>query len=777
MIAVKDRMQPRLPVVDVGGLDARQAAVDETVDDERAAVEGALGLETLAHGPVGLAADRVRGRHQQGLPALVRSKIEPASCGFAPHRLVFDLANAPAQPSHCRPGLALAGTGDRLLEARVLLPQDLRHHRRCHAGLLQETEGLAGVDGSQLRGVAHQRHAGDTGFAGNAEQRLHAPGVDHRGLVDRQHHTRKIRAGALQRFAVAQIAIAGEKGLQGPRMDAGLALEHPRRGGGGRQPQNRSFAQQLLHGAQHRRLAAAGMALDADHDVPGEKHGGDRLSLALGEAGIGEMRFDVGGERFALAAPAAQRVEDAPLRLHRVRGDEGALAGGDNVPAGRETGDGRVDLVKRVAPRRVAQSHGSDLGCWQHRAALGDVGDRPGDGLQDPGLRIGRDPDPRTRRLLHPPFVGELRQRRRPPGGAHDVVGKIRARGLDRSRRHALDALEAECRRPLPPRRHQFGQILLALCPARVERRHLRQLRRIGKTMLLEVLDDRPATPGEGVEEGALVACDLEPRRPPHHGGRDRDAVGLQAPGEFVAVVGADEVPVPSESRRLDALPLAFGVPGHVGDDAVGMELRVEIAAGQMPEPGRHQAFSLHPGPTLRLRIPTPRLDELPLDPVEGGVDRFVVGPDDPSVADHQALERHRLRRRQRQVPPRAVFAPAVALASQLNPGSRHPARKHLLEALRVNVRLEAQGEGPGPAPEARLAVFGIVLRVVAVLLVIGDGRRRGREFREARNHAFSPPGSGPLRGGGALRPWSRGSSLRSPGSARDRRRRDPVTG
>ena len=87
-----------------------------------------------------------------------------------------------------------------------------------------------------------------------------------------------------------------------------------------------------------------------------------------------------------------------------------------------------------------------------------------------------------------------------------------------------------------------------------------------------------------------VVAGDLETGHASHHGLFRGVAQGFETALEFAAVVGADQELGAFDLDEVGAAPFTLGVPRHVGDDRVGVELRVEIAAGVVAEGGRHQA-------------------------------------------------------------------------------------------------------------------------------------------------------------------------------------------
>ena len=165
------------------------------------------------------------------------------------------------------------------------------------------------------------------------------------------------------------------------------------------------------------------------------------------------------------------------------------------------------------------------------------------------------------------------------------------------------------------------------------------------------------------------------------------------------------------------------------------VQLRVLVAARQMPESGRDHAVGAHARAAPRRRLVAPGLQQLRLDPVEGLAHRLVVRPYHPAFAEHERFERDRLGRRQRDVESRAVLVLAVAHPTEPDVGVRDVPREHLLEAVRANVPAKAKDCRRSSMPEARSAVLGVVLRVVPVALEVMHRRLGGPEFGDARDH------------------------------------------
>ena len=171
----------------------------------------------------------------------------------------------------------------------------------------------------------------------------------------------------------------------------------------------------------------------------------------------------------------------------------------------------------------------------------------------------------------------------------------------------------------------------------------------------------------------------------------------------------------------------------------MGVQLRVLVAAREMPEPRHHHAIRLHPGTAAGRWVPAPGLQKLRLHKVQRRPHRLVMSPDHAAVAHHQRLQRHRLRRRQGDVPagPVVVLPLAHPAETQIRPG--HVSRQHRFEARWTHMGLEPQRLRRIPVPKTRLAVLGVVPGVIAVALVI-DHRHGGRtKLHDRRDHRLRP--------------------------------------
>ena len=295
--------------------------------------------------------------------------------------------------------------------------------------------------------------------------------------------------------------------------------------------------------------------------------------------------------------------------------------------------------------------------------------------------------------------------------------------------------------RPRLPLRLQRVEVLVDLALAGDQRRLLRQRRAVRKAVRVQPGKDLAAPRRERVQHLARVARDLKARNPADHRRLDAEAQLDQPPGQLLAVIGADQLHVAADLRGLHAPPLSGPVARHVGEDAVRVQLRVLVPARQVPEPRRHQAVRRHPGAPPRRRVVAACLQQLRFDPVEGRPDRRIVGTHHPAVAVEQRFQRHRLRRRQREIEPRAVLVLAVARPAQADLRLGHVAGKNALEGPGRDVLRHTQRRRPLAMPEARPPVPGVVLRVVALALEIRDRHGRRAEIAQARDQPSAPGG------------------------------------
>ena len=249
-------------------------------------------------------------------------------------------------------------------------------------------------------------------------------------------------------------------------------------------------------------------------------------------------------------------------------------------------------------------------------------------------------------------------------------------------------------------------------------------------------LDLRP--PGrEGVDRFARDARDLEAAV--GMGLPDTVAEALQ-PLRQLRPVDRTDGHLAIEQPVIDhRAPLAVLALHHVGDDAMGMKLGIQVAGRVMAEGGRDHL--LVPGPDHRPGggIAHPGLDGVLLDPAERRRHRPVVRLDDALVAAHHRHQGHRLRRAQRHVPAGPVRDAAAEFLAPEPPPARNLAFEHRPEAVGIDRPGETQRRRALARPGARLAVRAVVLRVVAVLLEIADALRRRGDLADGRYHRGSP--------------------------------------
>ena len=160
------------------------------------------------------------------------------------------------------------------------------------------------------------------------------------------------------------------------------------------------------------------------------------------------------------------------------------------------------------------------------------------------------------------------------------------------------------------------------------------------------------------------------------------------------------------------------------------MELRVVVAARNVPEGRRHKTVRLHPGTPPGLRLVATGLKELRLHPVQRRPHRRVVRPHHRLVVVKQRLQRHRLRRREGRVPARAVLVLAAHNPAEADSRARHMTLEHLNEPAPAYPLRQAQRLRSPAVPAVGRAVRLVVPHQVLVQHVIRRFRRRRQRAR-----------------------------------------------
>ena len=712
-------------VAHVRPLGRRQVAVHVALDLDLAAVQNPLPGETLAHHAVDLGTDEVGGCEDRRARAPFPAEREPEPGRLRPQLLVRHFAHFELPRSLRRPAplQGLHGTP----EARIALAQDLVHLCHGDASILQGAERLARTGRAQLAAVADQNQPGCAQALRDPHQELHLRRGSHRRLVQHQYRALVLAPCTGHLLRVADVAVARQEPLQRACARAGLVRQHPGRGGRRREQDRLPLAHQTQRLAQHRRLARPRCALHRDDPVARQQHRAHRLPLPLGEGRLFHpMRYArVFSQRLRSADPIAHAGHDLALGPQRLARHEGASApnpGLHQVAVGQQSRHRRVDLLKLVPARRVAQRDRPDVALPQYRRALREVLHRPPDDL------AGAEPRRLGMQLLFRPYVGPA------PGSLARLVPVLRANLPGEA------AVVGNPLRPPLPFRLQRVDILVGLVLPGDQRRLLRQRRAVRKTVRVQPGQDLAAPRRERVQQRARVARDLKARNPADHRRLDAPAQREQPSRQLLAVIGTDQLHVAADLGGLHAPPLTGPVARHVGEDAVRVQLRVLVPARQVPEPRRHQAVRRHPGAPPRRRIVAARLQKLGLDPVQRRPHRRVVGAQHLAVAVEQRLQRYRLRRRQREVEPRTVLVLPAARPAEPDLRPRHVAGKNALEKPGRDLLRQAQRRSPLAVPEARAPVPAVVLRVVALALEIRDRHGGRAEIAQARDHAPRSP-------------------------------------
>ena len=278
------------------------------------------------------------------------------------------------------------------------------------------------------------------------------------------------------------------------------------------------------------------------------------------------------------------------------------------------------------------------------------------------------------------------------PHGAPDDLQRRRARRMrDRPprARYRRDGVEAGLSCTVGPGRPQHRAQRLRLPLACRKGRLLRRRLAVDPALLLHVGQNLLSARREGLLEPPSVARDLETRDPARHRRHDRIAPLDQPPRQLVAVIRPDQPCVAVQQHGLHARPHSLRIPGHVGHDRVGVELRIEVAARDMTKQRRHHRGRLHPRPPAGGRIPAPGLQHRRLDPVEGRAHRLVMRAQHRPVAARvllrrqQRRQRHRFRGGKSDVEARPVLVLPIPQAPEAGVRPDHVALEQLLEGSR----------------------------------------------------------------------------------------------
>lgn len=200
-------------------------------------------------------------------------------------------------------------------------------------------------------------------------------------------------------------------------------------------------------------------------------------------------------------------------------------------------------------------------------------------------------------------------------------------------------------------------------------------------------------------ERPTLVPVDADDVRSALHDLAEADAEPLgQFPAQHRLVDAARGSGVGVEQRPERTRPLAVGAPGHVRDQDVAVQVRVQRPARPMPEHGRDQPVAFEAD---RATVSSAHDTGVLVEVGEGRIDRSVVGgldgrSDAPITQSPQ--QGHGLRRRQRHV----VRRPLRPRADPC-PSSRVTALQQRLQISALDPARQTQGSGRSAVPAARL--------------------------------------------------------------------------
>ena len=270
---------------------------------------------------------------------------------------------------------------------------------------------------------------------------------------------------------------------------------------------------------------------------------------------------------------------------------------------------------------------------------------------------------------------GRSDERRRRERTARDVPRTTRLRCSvrlgARTRDHPLGR-EAQFPGPALPLalEHRAGH--RALRRARRPRHHVRGCRIAARRSAAEFLLDVGASLRERLDHLARYALDLETVVP------IRLAEQVSKPMKFLGkrrqVERVDPLATLVDLFVGHRAPHAVLVEDRVHNDAVAVDVRVELSRAAVEKHRREHLLAAHPDHLPGLRIPFPGIDEFRLDPIECATHGPLVHGHNPRIAAQQPHDRDRLRRRNREVKPRAVAPLAAPPPSQLPARAPSPA-------------------------------------------------------------------------------------------------------
>ena len=513
--------------------------------------------------------------------------------------------------------------------------------------------------------------------------------------------------------AVTHVAVAREEALQGAGRDAGLALEHPRRARRRRKAHDERVGERADL-AQHRGLARARIALDADQAVGREQHGAHRLALARVEGTGVEPRCDRGlfGQCGPVVETLAHRAQDPPLRGQRARGRKCPIRTSrrrlDEVPVAAQRVHLGVDGVEPVRARTVGEREGAK--------------------------RVGREDTVALLQVLH----------RAPHECVRAECGARAGRAIAAPPGERRVARRAELARALAPHAREHLAVGFGLLGApRVERRLLRHGCGVAPAPRAQVGEEIAPARRECGEQRLGEARNLESRHAADCGGHRCVAHRLHPALERGAIRRAEELAAALGGGELRASPAPVRIAGHVRHHAVGVNLRIEIPAHDVAKGRSHHAVGRHAGASSGRGVVAACLQQFALEHIERVAHRLVVRVEQPRAGVcrgvHQRLHRNRLRRGERDVQAGLVLVLAFAQAPEAHSSAGHETLQHLRKALRFDRATQPERLRRLAVPAARIAVHRVVARVVPVGLEIVHGRVGAPQPLGARDHLPGP--------------------------------------
>ena len=389
--------------------------------------------------------------------------------------------------------------------------------RHRPAGFCHQPKGLAGIRSRPFDRVGNENDTGEAELRCYPGEPGHLDSGDPGCPVD--HHDTAGEATGIRRHTCVTF-----KGVfQCRARQAGPAFKVHRGSRCRGKPQEGPASRDRGEMLQEHETAVIRREPETDHLVSADGESRERLPAGGIEGLRALQEFLFCGERDAVAkgCPGNDRL----FRLDDAGRGEGAIhataLGLEELTIPPEPADDLLHHGRRVTPGCMTKGDGRKFRCGECGRLSFQV--------------LGGAPDDVRHRTIRQGWIGRTlfryRARQRPGAGESEALG------------------------PLPPLGPQRVEAPVDLAPPGDEGRKSGCPRCPGNTQAVEMLEDLAPPARERIEEGLIIARDLETRHPANHRGNDHETQTVQLHRQAIAVEGTDEVPVAAQRGRIHRTP------------------------------------------------------------------------------------------------------------------------------------------------------------------------------------------------------------------------------